>query len=80
MAKEDKTMNTIVEAFRNPKTSSPFLAGMLSVFDLTQRSEAIELKKDMASSPGKSAIENAFKKTGEHLKKAIDDYAAAERK
>lgn len=38
-------MNTIVEAFRNPKTSSPFLAGMLSVFDFSGKNAAAELKK-----------------------------------
>jgi hypothetical protein len=64
-------MNTIVEAFRNPKTTSPFLAGMLSVFDLTQASEAVELKKDMADCSSKSSVGNAFRKTGEHIRTRI---------
>jgi hypothetical protein len=40
-------MNTIVKTFRNPKISSPFIAGMLSVFDLTQAGSVAELKKGL---------------------------------
>ena len=66
-------MNTIVEAFRNPKTTSPFLAGMLSVFDFSGKNSAAELKNFRIKSAEESIRED-WNEVGECFKSAIGEY------
>lgn len=66
-------MNAIAEAFKNPKPTSPFLTGMLSIFDFSGKNAAAELKSICFKSAEES-IRDDWNEVGECFKSAIGEY------
>ena len=67
-------MHSIIEAFRNPSSVSPFLAGMLSVFAFPHIGGAQSLKRLLPVRTPEEDIRDAWLAVGNDLRSAMQDY------